>query len=87
MVIFTKVKREIYESGLSSRAISVYIYLCDRADEDGVCFPGHRTIAADLGVSVSTVKRALADLEQAGCIEKTARYYAKNGRRSNLYKL
>ena len=82
-----KVKREIYASGLSPRAISVYIYLCDRADEDGICFPGQKRIAADLGLSVSTVKRAIADLEQSGHIEKTARYHTRNGRRSNLYNL
>ena len=86
-MILTKVKREIYASDLSPRAISVYIYLCDRADEDGVCFLGQKRIAADLGLSVSTVKRALADLEQSGHIEKTARYHTRNGRRSNLYKL
>ena len=82
-----KIKRGIYATTLPPRAKTVYIYLCDRADEDGVCFPGHKTIAADLGVSVSTVKRALHDLESAGCVEKTARFHARNGRRSNLYKL
>ena len=80
-----KVKRNIYAQKLPSRAKVVYIYLCDRADAEGMCFPGHKTIAADLGLSVSTIKRAINDLEQAGCIEKTARYYKRNGRRSNLY--
>ena len=82
-----KIKRDIYASNLPSRARVVYLYLCDRADSDGMCFPAQKTIAADLGISLSTVKRAVADLESAGCLEKTARYYAKNGRRSNLYKL
>ena len=82
-----KIKRGIYALNLPSRAKAVYLYLCDRADSDGLCFPAHKTIAADLGISLSTVKRAVADLERAGCLEKTARYYAKNGRRSNMYKL
>ena len=82
-----KIKRNIYGTELPPRAISVYIYLCDRDDEDGVCFPGQKRIAADLGLSISTVKRAIADLERSGHIEKTARYHARNGRQSNLYTL
>jgi len=82
-----RIKRDIYALKLPSRAKAVYIYLCDRADSEGLCFPAHKTIAAELGMSVSTVKRGLADLEHAGCIEKTARFYDRNGRRSNLYQL
>ena len=82
-----RIKRDIYARNLPSRAKTVYIYLCDRADNDGLCFPAHRTIAADLGISVSTVKRAISDLEKAECLEKTARIYMKNGRRSNLYRV
>ena len=82
-----RIKRNIYAQKLPSRAKAVYIYLCDRADAEGMCFPGHKTIAADLGISVSTVKRAIADLEQAGCMEKTARFHRRNGRRSNLYQV
>ena len=63
----------------------VYIYLCDRANNEGSCFPSHRKIAKDLGLSISTVKRAIKDLEQAEVIEKAARFHLKNGRRSNLY--
>ena len=60
-------------------------HLCDRTEPCGSCFPSHATIAADLHVSVSTVKRALADLERAGCLEKQVRYHPKGGRTSNLY--
>ena len=80
-----KIKRDIYEQNLPSRAKVVYIYLCDRASAEGTCFPSHRKIAEDLGLSVSTVKRAIKNLEQAEVIGKTARFHLKNGRRSNLY--
>jgi len=80
-----RIKRDIYDQKLPSRAKVVYIYLCDRANDEGTCFPSHRKIAEDLGLSVSTVKRAIRDLEQAEVIEKAARFHLKNGRRSNLY--
>ena len=51
--------RNIYSSDLSHRARSVYMYLKDRADRDGKCWPAIKTIARELGLSSSTVKRAL----------------------------
>ena len=54
------------EAQLTHRAKTVYIYLRDRADASGVCWPGIKTIARDMNLSRSTVKRALADLEQHG---------------------
>lgn len=52
---------KIYRSDLSHRARAVYMYLKDRADSNGSCWPGINTIAVELGLSRSTVKRALAD--------------------------
>ena len=54
--------QNIYHSDLSHRARAVYMYLKDHADSEGRCWPGIRTIAAELGLSRSTVKRALDDL-------------------------
>ncbi len=77
---------DIYADGeLSHRAKSVLIYLCDRADGQCKCWPGIKTIAADLNLSRSTVKRALADLEKAGYIEKKARHRENGSNTSNLY--
>jgi predicted transcriptional regulator len=81
------IKRGIYGLDLPHRAVSVYMYLCDRADKDGGSFPSHKTIAGDLRLSVSTVKRALNDLILAGCLEKQPRYRRNQGRTSNLYKV
>ena len=52
------------EEHLSHREKAVYIYLRDRADASGVCWPGIKTIARELGLSPRTVQRALADLER-----------------------
>ena len=47
----------IYAEDLSHREKTVYIYLRDRADASGVCWPGIKTIAGELGLSPRTVQR------------------------------
>ena len=47
------------DTELPSRARAVYMYLRDRADSEGKCWPGIKTIASDMRLSRSTVKRAL----------------------------
>ena len=64
----------IYAEDLSHREKTVYIYLRDRADASGVCWPGIKTIAGELGLSPRTVQRALADLEHRQLIEKRQPY-------------
>ena len=73
------------DTELPSRARAVYMYLRDRSDGAGKCWPGIKTIAADLKLSRSTVKRALSDLEHSGYLDKLARYRANGSRSSNLY--
>lgn len=75
----------IYKSELPHRARSVYMYLHDRADKDGKCYPGIGTIARELHLSRSTVKRAIADLEKSGHLRKEQRWRENGGKSSNLY--
>ena len=77
--------RNIYNSNLSHRARSVYMYLKDRADSEGRCWPAIRTIALELGLSRSTVKRALDDLCRAGLLQKDPRWRENGSLTSNLY--
>jgi len=65
------------------RARAVYIYLRDRAGTGADCWPAVKTIAADLQLSRSTVKRALHDLVKAGLIEKESRYRENGSNTSN----
>ena len=79
---------DIYADGeLSHRAKAVYMYLRDRADAEGKSWPGIKTIAGDLKLSRSTVKRAIADLERAGYLERTHRFRENGSYTSNLYKV
>lgn len=73
------------DTELPSRARTVYMYLRDRADAEGKCWPGIKTIASDLKLSRSTVKRALDDLEKAGYLKRLPRYRANGSSTSNLY--
>ncbi|KAF5045773.1 Helix-turn-helix domain protein [anaerobic digester metagenome] len=70
---------------LPHRARSVYIYLCDRAGKGADCWPAIKTIASDLQLSRSTVKRAINDLVKAGLIEKEARYRENGSNTSNRF--
>ena len=79
--------REIYKADLPHRAVAVYLYLNDRADKDGTCFPAIRTIAKELRISVSTVKRAISDLERNGFIRKKQRWRENGGKSSLLYEI
>ena len=79
--------RAIYSSDLNHRARSVYMYLKDRADQDGRCWPAIQTIAKELGLSRSTVKRALKELEQAAFLTKQGRKRENEGDTSNLYQI
>lgn len=81
-----ELKKQAYASNLKSRALSVLIYLIDRSNKDLTCFPAIPTMAEQLHISVSTVKRALKELAEAGYIQKEARFRERNrGQSSNLY--
>ena len=68
------VKHDIYQKELPHRAVTVYVYLADRSNRQGECWPAINTIARDLKLSPSTVRRALRDLRKAGVIESEQRY-------------
>ena len=80
-------KHDIYQKELPHRAVTVYVYLADRTNKQGECWPAISTIARDLKLSPSTVRRALRDLRKAGVIESEQRYRDNGGKSSLLYKL
>ena len=77
----------LYCMDLPHRAKLVYLYLYDRKNKDNVTWPGLNTIARELSLSRSTVKRAIRDLEQAGLIRKEAHYRQNGSATSNRYYL
>lgn len=77
----------LYRTELPHRAVSVYIYLADRSNKDGECWPAIPTIARDLKLSQSTVRRALDDLRKEGLVESKQRYRKNSAKSSLLFKI
>jgi len=77
----------LYRTELPHRAVAVYIYLADRTNENNECWPAIPTIAADLKLSASTVRRGIRDLEKTGLLETEQRYRKKGGKSSLLFRL
>lgn len=75
----------IYAAELHHRAVAVYMYLRDRSNGEGACWPSIGTIARELRLSRSTVQRALNDLYRAGFLEKQNRHRPNGSLTSNLF--
>lgn len=83
-----EMKQIAYKSTLKSRALQVLVYLIDRSNKEGTCYPAISTMSRELHISVSTVKRALKELTDSGFVKKESRFRVKNnGQTSNLYML
>lgn len=77
----------LYAADLPHRAVAVYLYLADRSNREGECWPAIPTIAEELKLSESTVRRAIRDLKK-GKLLMTEQRYRKNGGKSSLcYKI
>lgn len=77
----------LYSTDLPHRAKLVYLYLYDRMDRERKAWPGLNTIAQELSLSRSTVKRAITDLERAGLLKKEPHYRENGSATSNRYYL
>lgn len=75
----------LYREEIPSRAKAVYMYLKDRSNAEGECWPALKTIAKDTSMSVSTVKRAMEDLLKHELLRKERRYRENGGNSSNRY--
>ena len=84
MSYFDSVYRDLE---LTPRAKTVLLYLQYRSNREGESWYAIGTIARDLSLSRSTVKRALVDLARLGRVEILPRYRENGGRSSNLYRL
>ena len=77
----------ISAADLPHRAVAVYMYLKDRTNKDGTCWPSIKTKARELHLSRATVQRALNDLCTAGYLLKESRWRENGGCTSNLYRI
>ena len=75
----------IFRDDVSFRAQSIYRYLRYRQGKNECCYQSHKTIARENKCSVSTVKRAIAELVQKGYIEKINQRRSNGSKTSNRY--
>ena len=79
--------QEIYQAEILHRCVTVYMYLKDRSNAEGQCYPAIGTIAKELNLSRRTVERAIQDLVKAGLIKKEQRWRKNGGKSRLLYTL
>ena len=77
----------LFKRDLSHRAVSIYLYLANMADKNNECWPAIPTIAKELKITPTTVRRGLRDLRDEGLVETEQRYRKKGGKSTLLYKL
>ena len=76
-----------YQSELPSRAIAVYLYLRGRANKEGICWPAIPTMARELKMSESTIRRAIRDLVRESFLVIEERQRESGADSSNRYVL
>ncbi len=77
----------LQSTSVTAHAKMVYAVLTGFADQNGVCWPSHATIAEQAGVAVSTAKKALAELRDLGVLTWQMRERKDGGRSSNMYRI
>ena len=77
-----------YLKGLPCEAVSLFVYICSYADDDGVCYPSRNRLSKDMSVTPKTVDKYLLLLVEKGFITKTTRKDSETGgNKSNLYQI
>lgn len=80
--------KTIHSLHIRSSAVLVYYFLCAQTNKENECWPSKNTIAKSCHVSVSTVTRALRELEDVGMLVTVYRFRKESNRQtSNIYKV
>ncbi len=75
----------LYDPTISPQAVRVYGCLVRHGTTPDSCYPTHARIAEKLGLAKRSVARPLAELEQAGWINRTRRFNARGDRVADGY--
>lgn len=76
-----------FEQRISGNEKIVLLCLADFADDNGTCFPGQQRIAWKASISLRTLTRVMASLEEKGFITRERRRTDHGTRTSDLYHL
>ena len=77
----------LYRMELPHRAVAVYLYLYDRANRDGECWPSIPTIARELKLSGADAPRIIENFTKAELLVTEQRYRARGGKSSLLFQI
>ncbi len=83
---FAQIPEELIYSEVSGRAIKIFSALLRHGDDPTNCYPSHKRLADKCHMSMATVRRAIAELEESGWVSVEARY-RDAGQTSNGYTL
>src|SRR3989344_1195175 len=71
----SKVLLDEYGSTIGPIGIAIYNCLAEHSNQEGFCFPSHKTMADKIGASVSSVQRGIRQLIKLEIIRKSRRRY------------
>lgn len=71
----SKVLLDEYGSTIGPIGIAIYNCLAEYANQEGFCFPSHKTMADKIGASISSVQRGIRQLIKLEIIRKSRRRY------------
>lgn len=85
---FVVIPNKNHLKGKPSAMQSIYFWICEHADENGVCFPTRKMLAQEAGVEIKTLDKYLKQLVEEGFIIQSQRK-KENSREntSNQYQL
>jgi hypothetical protein len=75
----------IFDEKISNHAKLLYCFMCRIADNEGFSFPSHKYIADKCGIGVTSIKKAIKELEEIGVLDVAPRVNKTKGKTSNLY--
>lgn len=85
---FVVIPNKNHLRGKSAEMQSIYFWICEHADENGVCFPTRKVLADEAGVGIRTLDKCLKNLVKDGFLTVIKR--KKNNSKentSNLYQI
>jgi hypothetical protein len=85
---FVVVPNKEHLKGKPSELQTLFFWLCEHADLEGICYPSRVTLAEEAGCGLKSVDKYLKQLVKMGLIEKTTRQKPNsNENTSNLYQV
>lgn len=85
---FTVIPNKEKLCGCPAEMQSIYFWICEHADNDGICFPTRKTIASEAGVNIKTLDKYLVLLVENCFLSKEVRKVSgKKHNTSNLYQI